>query len=125
MPAPCTSDDFLTLARKSGVVDAAALDAFERRLFTATATLTARQLAAQMIQEGLITGLQASQLLLGKWRNFFICGKYKLLEYLGSGGMGRVYLCEHSRMGRRVAVKVLPGERAEDKVCLGRFQREA
>jgi hypothetical protein len=32
MPAPCTSDDFLALARKSGVVDGAALDAFEHRI---------------------------------------------------------------------------------------------
>ena len=38
-------------------------------------------------------------------------GKYKVLERLGSGGMGSVYLCEHKLMRRRVAVKVLPPPR--------------
>src|SRR5207248_7956489 len=52
-------------------------------------------------------------------------GKYKVLERLGSGGMGSVYLCEHKLMRRRVAVKVLPTAKAEDKASLDRFYREA
>jgi serine/threonine protein kinase len=39
--------------------------------------------------------------------------------------MGQVLLCEHSRMRRRVAIKVLPPDRAEDEICLRRFYREA
>src|SRR5437588_10968339 len=60
----------------------------------------------------------------GKWRGFTI-GKYKVLEQLGSGGMGSVYLCEHMLMRRRVAVKVLPTQKAEDPAALERFYREA
>src|SRR6202040_208671 len=55
----------------------------------------------------------------------FTIGKYKVLERLGSGGMGSVYLCEHMVMRRRVAVKVLPAAKAEDSSSLERFYREA
>src|SRR5947209_13182461 len=78
-----------------------------------------------MVRAGLLTALQAGLLLKGKWRNFQICGKYKLLEHLGQGSMGQVFLCEHSRMRRRVAIKVLPPEKAADPVSLRRFEREA
>jgi eukaryotic-like serine/threonine-protein kinase len=71
-----------------------------------------------------LTHFQAEQFLLGKWRRFTI-GKYKVLERLGSGGMGSVYLCEHKFMRRRVAVKVLPAAKAEDPSSLERFYREA
>ncbi|HEY1377600.1 MAG TPA: protein kinase [Gemmataceae bacterium] len=124
MPAPCTADDLLALVRKSGVADRSALEDFERRAAAAPPT-SPRELADHMIRDGVLTNLQADQLLRGRWRNFAICGKYKLLEHLGSGGMGRVYLCEHTRMGRRVAIKVLPADKATDSICLERFFREA
>jgi serine/threonine protein kinase len=63
-------------------------------------------------------------LLAGKWRNFILSGKYKVLCPLGSGGMGHVYLCEHQVMRRRVAVKVL-SPRLGDATSLERFHREA
>src|SRR5206468_6479150 len=47
-----------------------------------------------------------------------------VLERLGAGGMGSVYLCEHTLMRRRVAVKVLP-EKSADSSSLERFYREA
>src|SRR5205085_12634350 len=56
---------------------------------------------------------------------FIISGKYKLMEHLGTGGMGSVYLCEHVLMRRRVALKVLPTDRVTDPVVLERFYREA
>jgi len=125
MPSPTTNDEFLELVRKSGVVDEKRLDAYLDKARAAQA-LPAEppRLAGLLVRDGVLTHFQAEQFLQGKWRRFTI-GKYKVLERLGSGGMGSVYLCEHKLMRRRVAVKVLPTAKAEDASSLERFYREA
>ncbi len=52
-------------------------------------------------------------------------GPYEILSPLGAGGMGEVYRARDSRLGRDVAVKVLPSELASDRERLGRFEQEA
>jgi serine/threonine protein kinase len=52
-------------------------------------------------------------------------GPYEVLSELGSGGMGTVYLAQDARLGRKIALKLLPPQFTNDKDRLRRFQQEA
>src|SRR5215217_7000991 len=52
-------------------------------------------------------------------------GAYEVLSALGAGGMGEVYRARDTRLGRDVAIKVLPAERLADEHRRSRFQQEA
>lgn len=52
-------------------------------------------------------------------------GSYEVLSPLGAGGMGEVYRARHRRLGREVAIKILPGDLAADPDRRHRFEREA
>ncbi|MCI0684676.1 MAG: protein kinase [Gemmataceae bacterium] len=124
MPAPTTVDAFLDFGYRSGLLEPSGVETMQTKL-NGHAPTTPRALADALIEHGLLTNFQAQKLLAGRWRGFTIAQKYRLLERLGVGGMGEVYLCEHIHMARRVAIKVLPVAQAEDPACLARFYREA
>jgi serine/threonine-protein kinase len=55
----------------------------------------------------------------------FAIGAYRVIERLGDGGMGMVYIAEHALIGKRVAVKVLRGEYGATPQLVERFFNEA
>jgi response regulator RpfG family c-di-GMP phosphodiesterase len=65
------------------------------------------ELGRALVEAGLLTNFQLERILAGSTHGL-VLGNYRLLEQIGSGGMGLVYLAEHHLMRRRVAVKVLP-----------------
>ena len=52
-------------------------------------------------------------------------GPYEIAALIGAGGMGEVYQAHDTKLGRDVAIKVLPEAFAHDPERLARFQREA
>jgi serine/threonine-protein kinase len=83
-----------------------------------------RRLARQAVQLKLLTFWQAQQLLAGRSTGYRV-DRYLLLDVIGQGGMGRVYLARDTRLGRLVALKILAPERMSNPRAIARFQREA
>ena len=54
-----------------------------------------------------------------------VIGPYKVLDSLGAGGMGEVYLARDTRLGRKIALKFLSAEYTKDEDRVRRFQQEA
>ena len=122
MPAPNTVAELLDLIRKSKLIAPAKLDAY---LTTRPGPYhTPAALAYRLQADGLLTHFHTEQLLKGKHRGFFL-GKYKVLDRIGLGGMGQVFLAEHVSMRRRAALKVMPPDRTENEFARERFYREA
>jgi eukaryotic-like serine/threonine-protein kinase len=83
-----------------------------------------RRLARQAVQLKALTLWQAQQLLAGRTGGFKV-DRYVLLDLIGQGGMGRVYLARDTRLNREVALKILSPERISNPRAIARFQREA
>jgi response regulator RpfG family c-di-GMP phosphodiesterase/serine/threonine protein kinase len=91
----------------SGLIDPADRDTFlTERQDRLHGYPTAERLGHTLVRAGLLTTYQLDRLLVGSSHGL-VLGNYRVLEELGKGGMGQVYLAEHRLMKRRVAIKVL------------------
>jgi serine/threonine protein kinase len=57
--------------------------------------------------------------------NGTVVSHYRIVEKIGAGGMGEVYLAEDTELDRKVALKFLPSHLCQDEDCRARFKREA
>lgn len=124
MSAPEQSiGDFVTLLRSSGLVAPEVLEPLVGPFAAATGPVP-EELVRTLLDRNLITQWQLDQLRKGKHKGFML-GRYKLLQLLGAGGMGSVYLGKHEVLGHKVALKILPRSHATQSSYLARFVREA
>jgi len=120
--APNSPTELLELISRSGIATAAQL---AEAVPLDSLPPDPRKAAAVLIQKGVITRFQASQLLQGRHKGF-VLGPYIVLDQLGRGGMGAVYLAHHQELHRKVAIKLLvPVRDADQKLAHERFIREA
>ncbi len=89
----------------------------------ASGAADAQALARQLVQQGILTRWQAGQILVG--RSSFLIGRYKLIDLLGKGGMGNVFLARHTVMNRLVALKMISRQLGQDAAMKARFFAEA
>ncbi|MBW3539672.1 MAG: protein kinase [Planctomycetes bacterium] len=82
------------------------------------------EIARELVKHKLLTRFQAERLLDGRARGFFI-DRYTVLEMLGLGGMGRLYLALDTESGQKVALKVLTERLKTDAGMLARLKIEA
>lgn len=91
-----------------GLIQANAIDRFlSERLNRLSEYSNGSQIGQALVQAGLLTNYQLERVL-GGLAHGLVLGNYRVLDRLGSGGMGVVFLAEHCLMKRNVAVKVLP-----------------
>ena len=116
-----TSGDLTALKR--AILEIKLLDAGELDQCIAEPPGDAVGLARALVRAGKLTPYQAGALLQGKERGLVI-GNYFVLGKLGAGGMGVVFKARHRRLGRVVALKILPPSFGRDRSLVLRFRRE-
>jgi serine/threonine-protein kinase len=115
---PVTSvREFLRLIEKSSLLSSEQLAEFKTWPEKEPATLVAR-----IVKAGWITEWQSQQLLAGKSQ--FFMGRYKLLDLIGVGGMGAVFMAMLPPYGRTVALKVMSKQLLKQPKSVTRFLRE-
>jgi response regulator RpfG family c-di-GMP phosphodiesterase/tRNA A-37 threonylcarbamoyl transferase component Bud32 len=115
---------FLDEVQQIGLLDAADREKFILdRLDRLREYSTPDRIGQALLHANLLTPHQLERLLCGASHGL-VMGSYRILEELGKGGMGTVYLAEHRVMKRRVAVKVLPVDDDTPNAVKQRFYAE-
>ena len=127
MGKPTTTGEFLDLFERSQLVEASLTKSIRKQVEASPQASKSPDSAAKiLVKNQLITTYHAKQLLAGRYKGFYI-DKYKIMQLLGAGGMGKVFLAEQITMQRLVAMKIVKSNIPKEmrKEVLGRFAREA
>jgi len=117
--ATTSATSLLALVEKSGLLGDRLAEVQE----LAESSGDARTLAKQLVSRSLLTKWQAGQLLNGFYQ--FNLGKYRLLDQIGVGRIGREFLAEHVQLGKRVAIKLVSRNLTTDAARLQQFLAES
>jgi serine/threonine-protein kinase len=125
MAKPTSMKDVVDLVRRSQVVETGRLDSyFDDLKRENTKSLTPVGLLDRLLVDRLITKFQYDLLAQGKWKGFSL-GNYRILDRIAAGGMGQVFIGEHTKLGKKVAIKVLAANLTDNAIARQRFVREA
>ena len=120
--AVSTVEEFLAILAKSRLLKPEQLAQLERGHAQLDRPVQPQEVAKGLVKRGLLTRWQAEKLLGGQ--TAFLVGNYKLLDRIGRGGMGSVFLAQHAVMGRLVALKIMSRELLRNPDAVARFKRE-
>ncbi len=121
---PISLDEFTRSLSECGLMTAAEVRSFLDGLPAIQRPDTAEELARDMVAQGKLTKYQA-QAVYQRRTTCLVLGNYVLLERIGRGGMGQVFMARHKRMDRIVALKVLSPTAMKSPGAVRRFLREA
>jgi serine/threonine protein kinase len=122
---PLPARGLLTHLHTHGLLTDAELTRLLSELGERVRGLTTRErMADALVHLGLMTKYVRGRALAGHLAGL-VCGPYRVLDRAGAGTIGVVFLGEHTVLKRRVALKVLTGEVAEDGIARERFLIEA
>lgn len=121
VPPSIDRQTFLTYLRQSGLLDEGQLTAVANNHTDVT---RGKVMARLLVQDGLLTRYQAERLLCGQTSGL-VFRKYRILDLIGKGGIGRVYKAEHRAMKRIVALKVLTNTTLNTDRAIELFRHEA
>jgi eukaryotic-like serine/threonine-protein kinase len=120
---PKLRSPFLNALRKSGLLTPDDLIGVIAEAGIDPAKTDPIQLAALLVRKKLLTKYQAMQVLNGRTQGF-VLDNYKILDGIRQDRVGMVFLAEHTESHQRVALKVLPTDRASDPTILRAFMHE-
>jgi serine/threonine protein kinase len=119
VPAAVSLDEFASSIVSSGLMTTEQLS----RLRSHSDAANAQAFVNKLIREGKLTPYQAKAVVDGNTKGL-VLGNYVILDRVGAGGMGQVFLAKHRIMKRVAALKVLPETAVKSANAVERFHRE-